>query len=478
MSEDVVMTATVSAFFPQLDCEVADIHHSLTTSVSATASGPALGIVLNSTSCTATNSKSLCNPQTQICPPQAFVYQMYTLNGMLSSNDCQIPPDDAYIFFAIADVRYQQNSSSANLVSEEVSIASITGLICKPSYAVSPAHLELDPALTGTLHGANILIIDSSTNTTLPGMTNSNLTSIWYESLSAVGTIYQNQTDVDEALFHLMADANNHSPIEALLDSSVQTAAATAVFTAVMAQLAGEYLLVPANITLQGQVTRNEDRLHVRSLSVWLIVAGLGSLISAVVVVMLYRPDNAVPRDPDSIAAISTILASSDSIKSTLQWTGHLSDERLQQHLLTSFYSYQTAISSKESFLIENQGASDWPLPPSRLSKVLQTLVIPTPESRSCRPYPAGLPFVLVLLALPIVTIVLLEIIQQYSNKHNGLVNTGDAAASANALSDYLPAAFMMLLSVMFNSLDFTLMIFAPYSVLTGGNAPVLAEVS
>ena len=146
----------MSAFFSQLDCEVADIHHSLTTSVGATASGPALEIVLNSTSCTAKNSKSLCNPQTQICPPQAFVYQMYTLNGILSSNDCLIPPDDAYIFFAVADVRYQQNFSSANLPSEEVSIASISGLICKLSYAVCPAHLELDPALAGTLHGVDI----------------------------------------------------------------------------------------------------------------------------------------------------------------------------------------------------------------------------------------------------------------------------------------------------------------------------------
>ena len=485
----------MSAFFPQLDCEVADIHHSLTTSVSANAPGPALGIVLDGASCSSATSKSLCDPQTQDCPSQAFIYDMYTLNGMFSNNDCQIESDDAYIFFVLGDVRYQQNASAGSLPSQEVSIANISGLICKPSYTINPAQLVLNPALAGTLAGTRISRIGSSPSTTLPGFTNANLTSVWYETLSAIGVLYNNDTDVDEALFHFMADANNHSGTEVLVDASVQSAAATTIFTAVMAQFAREYLLAPADTTLEGRVAYHEDRLHVRGLSVWLIVGGLVLLICAATVVLLYRPHDVVPQNPDSIAAMSTILASSDSIRSLLQATGHLPDDALQQHLSSN--SYQTAFSpSRGSFMIERQEASNWPLPPSRLSKLMRTSIISPlrnakhhrgnsdssaplggSESRWWQPFTVRTPFVSVTLALPIVTIVALEISQQHSNKHDGLVGTPDTPASADALSNYLPTAFMMVMSIMFISIDFAVMIFAPYSALAKGNSPACRSI-
>ncbi len=419
---------------------------------------------------------------------------MYTLSGILSNNDCQIPPDDAYMLFVIGDVRYQQNASSGSIPSQEVSIANISGLVCKPSYTINPANLVLKPALTGTLAGASVSKVDNSPSTTQPGYTNSDLTSVWYETLSAIGTIYNNVTDVDEVLFHLMADANNHSSIEALLDPSVQSSAAAAVFTAVMAQFAREYLLVPANTTLEGQVTFNENRLHVRSLSVWVIVVTIVLLICATIVVLFYKPYDVVPRNLDSIAATGRILASSDSIRDLLQGTGHLSDEALRQQLASNLY--QTAFSpSRGSFMIERQEASNWPLPASRLSKLLQTpmlsssrnikhhsgqsnsLALDGSENRWWRPFTMRLPFVLITLALPIATIVILELIQQHSNKHDGIVDTADALASAVALSTYLPAAFMMFISIMFNAIDSTVMIFAPYSALAKGNSPARRSI-
>ena len=492
--QDATIHATVSAFFPQLECEVADIQHSLTTSVSATDPGPSLGIVLNSTSCAATNSKSLCDPQSQDCPSQEFIYNMYTLNGILSNNDCQIPPDDAYILFTIGDVRYQPNASSGSLPSEEISIANISGLICKPSYAISPAHLVLSPALTGTQAGASILRADGPPSTTQPGLTNSNLTSIWYETLSAIGALYNNVTDIDEALFQFMADANNHSSVGALLDPSVQSAAATAVFTAVMAQFAREYLLTPADATLDGEVIYIENRLNLRGLSVWLIVMGLVLLICAAIVVLFCRPHDVVPRNPASIAAISTIIAASESIKNSLQSTGHLPDEALQQHLSGSLY--QTSFSpSRGSFVIERQQASNWPLPPSRISRMLQ--IPATSLSRNAkrnhgrsnlvslegsekswwRPFAIRLPFMLLMLAIPIAIIVIVEIIQQYSDKHDGIVNTADPIASVNALSNYLPAAFMMVVAIMFTTVEFIVMMFAPYSALAKGNSPARSSI-
>ena len=419
---------------------------------------------------------------------------MYTLNSMFSNNDCQIAPDDAYIIFVLGDVLYQQNASSGSLPSQGISIANISGLICKPSYAISPAQLVLNPALAGTPAGASISRAESSPSTTQPGFTNSILTSVWYKTLSAVGALYNNVTDVDEALFRLMADANNHSGIEALLDPSVQSVAATAVFTAVTAQFAREYLLAPADTILEGQVAYNENRLHVRGLSVWLIVVGLVLLISTAIVVLLYKPHDAVPQDPNSIAAMSTILGSSDDVRNLLQGTGHLPDESLQQQL--SSYSYKTTFfPSRGSFTIERQEASNWPLPLSRLSKLMQTSTLPFSrnakhhreqfksvplhgsEGRWWRPFTIGLPFVLVTLIFPIVTIVILEIIQRYSNKHDGLVDTPDALASADSLSSYVPAALMMVVSVMFDSVDFAVMVFAPYSALAKGNSPARRSI-
>lgn len=484
----------MSAFFPQLECETADIHHSLATNVSADAPGPALGIVLSSASCIASNSKALCDPQTQDCPLQAFIYEMFTLDGISSNNECQIASDDAYIFFVLGDVHYEQNASSGSLPSQEISVANISGLVCKPSYTISPAQLLLNPASAGTLAGASISRAVSSPSTTQPGFTNSDLTYVWYETLSSIGALYNNNTDVDEALFHFMADANNHSDVGKLLDPSVQSAAATAVFTAVMAQFASQYLLTPAENILSGQVTYNENRLRVRGLSVWLIVVGLVLLICAATMVLLYKPHDAVPQNPDSIAAVCTILASSENIMNSLQRTGHLPDENLQQHL--SRNSYRTACSrSTGSFKIERQEASNWPLPPSRLSKMMQNSITsssrkakhqsrqsnstPSDGSVDCwwRPFTVKAPYVLVTLALPIITIVILEIIQHYSRKHDGIVDAPDALASADALANYLPASFMMAVSIMFNSVDSTVMIFAPYSTLAKGDSPASRSI-
>ena len=488
------ITATVSAFFPQLDCDVANINHSLTTSVSANAPGPALGLVLDGASCTASTSISLCDPQTQGCPPQAFIYDMYTLNGMFSNNDCQIASDEAYIFFVIGDVRYQQNASFGSLPEQEVSVANISGLICKPSYLIGPAQLVLKPALVGTAAGAGISRENGSLSTTQPGFTNSDLTNVWYETLGDIGAFTDNDTSANEVLFRFMADANNQSGIEALLDSSVQSAAATAVFTAVMAQFAREYLLVPADTALKGQITYNENRLHVRGLSVWLIVAGLVLMIGAAMVVLLLKPHDVVPRNPDSIAAMSTILACSDDFVKSLQNTGHLPDESLQQHL--SKNCYQTAFSpSRGTFMIERQEASNWPLPQSRLSKIMQTSIISPSryaknhrgqsksvpsngsDSKWWRPLTVGLPFFLVTIGFPIVTIVVLEVIQQYSNKHDGFADTPGVLPSVDLLARYVPAAFMTAVSIMFNAVDSTVMVFAPYSALARGNSPARRSI-
>lgn len=488
------ITATVSAFFPQLDCQVAEIQRSLTTNFSADAPGPAFGIVLSSVSCTRSIIKSLCDSQTQDCPSQAFVYDMYTLDGMFSNDDCQIGSDDAYIFFVIGDVRYQQNASSGSDPSQGVSIADISGLICKPSYAIGSGQLVLNPDLVGTPAGAGISRAGSSPKTMQPGFTNSNLTSIWYETLSATGALYNNDTDVNEVLFRFMADANNHSGIEVLLDPSVQSAAATAVFTAVMAQVAREYLLAPSHATLQGHVAYIENRLHVRGLSVWLVVVGLILLIGTAVVVLVYRPYGVVPRNPNSIAAMSTILASSDKFRDSLQSTGHLPNDALQERLSSNFY--QTTVSrANDLFMIEPQEASNWPLRSSRLSRLMRTSIVSPSRSSNhhrgksdsavldnsqsawWRPCTVGIPVILLTLALAIVTIVILEIIQQYSNKHDGLVDIPDVLASANALSSYLPAAFMMVVSIIFNSVDFTVMIFAPYSALAKGNSPARISI-
>lgn len=142
--------------------------------------------------------------------------------------------------------------------------------------------------------------------------------------------------------------------------------------------------------------------------------------------------------------------------------------------------------------MVERQDASNWPLPPSRLSRLLQPSIESSSRKRQtpqrtieCGTHRTtqkvdagdllqlvGLSCWLCLLALLVVTIVLLEIIQQYSKKHDGIVDTGDGVASADALSTYVLVAFMTVVSVMFNSFDFTLMIFAPFSALAKVDSP------
>ena len=48
---------------------------------------------------------------------------------------------------------------------------------------------------------------------------------------------------------------------------------------------------------------------------------------------------------------------------------------------------------------------------------------------------------------------------------------------SVDALANYLPAAFLMVVSTMFNSSDIVVTIFAPYSALAKGNPPACRSI-
>jgi hypothetical protein len=84
-------------------------------------------------------------------------------------------------------------------------------------------------------------------------------------------------------------------------------------------------------------------------------------------------------------------------------------------------------------------------------------------------PLPAQYPMIGLTLVAPVVAIVVLEILYQISHRHHGLLDVYDSVKMATYLSRYISSSIVLLIATLFNSLDFAIASFAPYSLLRSG---------
>ena len=75
-------------------------------------------------------------------------------------------------------------------------------------------------------------------------------------------------------------------------------------------------------------------------------------------------------------------------------------------------------------------------------------------------------------LIAPMVAIVLLEILYQISHRNRGLLDVHGKENTATYLSRYISSSIVLLVATLFNSLDFAVASFAPYSLLRSGALP------
>jgi hypothetical protein len=259
-----------------------------------------------------------------------------------------------------------------------------------------------------------------------------------------------------EIMYRLMMIANNNSDAIAFLDDpQALMVASPTVFKGISAQIARQYLFVDSGRPLAEQVIYLENRLHVKVLSVWLMGVGLLFMTLVGVLVFWLCPRKVVPQDPTTIRAIATLSVSSTLLNTSLKNTGHVKPRELRE--LISSARYQTTASETEQaqpFFIEQRNTTE---------SNLQSSGIPSAHTEIpwYRPISVRILVLIFAIFLPVALIIALEILQRISDRNDGFVNIGHDTVRL-ALTEYIPAAVMLLFAALIGSMASTIKILLP----------------
>ncbi|KAI5270277.1 hypothetical protein E4T47_06354 [Aureobasidium subglaciale] len=300
----------------------------------------------------------------------------------------------------------------------------------------------------------------------LPGVSDS---SINYAVVSAVHRMYIGSGGEDYVLdtnvpnfFQLLGAANNDSRQEAFMDPTVLRDIGSNVWNGVAAQIVHESMMQPTDDVVVGSVRYSENRLQVKLLSVILMMVALGLLCLLVVIVMLSRSWNVVPRDPFSISAVATLLAANPAIIKLFDGRGASRRSKLQEVLEDYSFESKLPMNSGRSFTVD----AIHEVPSEKSMALKSKLVFAWWHPLSTKQWFVGLA-----VALPLTIIGILEILQHLSDKRQGLATVEpNGAVNSRILSNYLPALVMFLVAALFTSIQASATIFSPYSRLKRGN--------
>ena len=384
--------------------------------------------------------------------------------------------EDYRFLLTIAEVNFflndTDNSSDPEFGATNWTISQSTAVLCKPSYGVDLYTVTLAP-LNQTL-----LKAEKVPNTSID-LTGFNMTDL-LDGIVSSSTVSKLGAGGDYViapipsmfmlLERLLPESNNISGLEALNRTGLLRDLSTQALQGIGTQFAEQYLKQGQRQPLVGSILLTEQRLQVKRLTVGLLLTTLGILAVAVLILVKIKPWNTAPCASEPLSSAATILAASHALRDHLQMGG--------LDLNTSVKSpgdrdYQSLIDPKGNFSIQPVVASSLPSTSSepRRKKSKKSL------QPWWRPIAIRKWFLACILVVPIVLIAVLEAIQQVSDRKQGIAVLRSSGASHTTIS-YVPVFVMLLVAIMYESLDATVSVFAPFLALRRGNAQAARSVS
>jgi hypothetical protein len=237
--------------------------------------------------------------------------------------------------------------------------SSASAIACKPKYEIRRAHITMDG--TGVKEKS---IVMNETPTTLPNVSAWGLLDFFKNSSESAFRIMSgtnldgyfgvDNVTINEPIFFMMNSTMARTTPESWLEPEFLIESARKSFQRIATQLVLSYVTEPVNGTSTGTVQWKENRLVLRPLSFYLIVALLVVLIGVALSLYLRPPIGVVPRDPGSIAGLATIVASSAAINAALDGVGH--SHTATEARLMALAPYYTTVGhggEQRQFLIE-----------------------------------------------------------------------------------------------------------------------------
>ncbi|KAI1625064.1 hypothetical protein EDD37DRAFT_590156 [Exophiala viscosa] len=473
--DSMAITTTLHALIPVFECQAAPITVNLAPA-NTTDLHPSDSLQLQFPECQLLQNGNgtpvyALNPQLFACPPR----QLSPLVQRISCfNETDAATADDWQLLTLVDMRYNQTLSaspesdalgdSVEASSWLTTVTQITGIACRSTYTMERVNVTYDYSR----NPVNVTVTrpEYGANQTLDGLSNFDVGTWFTASLLASADMFGNivfdsyDEQYPNTMFEMMAQVAGGG-YEALLDENTMIQSAETVFKQVAVQFLSKYMAQDVKTPLQGQGHYIQDRLQVNTVSLWLMFSGF-LLMTIITAFIMIRPGQyVVPRDPEPLIRTALLSSASPELDNILTGLGEAFQGRmeaaLEKHKFASIDS--TNDRSRRTFAITVFESS-------------RDLLEPKQELRAAwwKPMSSRRTFVTVTLLLPPTIIATLEVLQRISDNKSGITTvSAESSLSAKASTRYLPALVMLLTATLFNSVDFTIAVLAPYNALKSG---------
>ena len=387
-------------------------------------------------------------------------------------------PEDYRFLLTMAEVTFILNNTfndpePGSNQATNWTVAQSTAVLCKPTYSLDLYTVTLAPFNQTLLKAEKV----SNTSINLTGFNMTDLLDGIVDSLT-LSNFGEGGADYLIApvpsmfmlLEGLLGDSNNISGLEPFIQPGVLQDLSTQALQGIGTQFAEQYLKQNQRQPLAGSILMTEQRLQVKRLTVGLLLTTLVLLAVTVLILVKIRPWNTSPCPTESLSSAATILAASDALRHHLQRGGldlNTSVQSLEDR------EYQGLIGPTGNFCIQPvvasslSGTSSQPRQ-NKSKKNLQPWWRPL-AIRKC--------FLACILVVPLILIAALEAIQQVSDRKQGIAALRSSDDSHTTIS-YVPVFVMLLVAIMYGSLDATASVFAPFLALRRGDSQAARSIS
>ncbi|OAL44034.1 hypothetical protein IQ07DRAFT_592503 [Pyrenochaeta sp. DS3sAY3a] len=409
------------------------------------------------------------------CPPKPHMYSVHRFN-------CSTNQDTRY---AIATADFEADLEYFEAPDQKPKLHSVTmtrssAVMCKISYGIRTANATLHPAsglVTFAKHAMDEKLrpLHNVSSNDLAEMLWRNLQApasslIVDEKVPTINPINGDDSGPDSVLFQLMyAQLGRPDTLDAFHDTSRLKSASIAVLDGVALEFARQSFLVSDSSAriIEGWVT--ENRLYVRNLALWAMVASFSLL--ALICLVLIATFNSFPwidAFSGSIAGIAAILSKNPDVHSIFVESGQMTHKELKRRLGGSCF-FAGATNTGEIQIRVDRYSSNPSEPARDKGREKKTTWIPLT---------ARLPVVILTFATPVLCIGLLELLYRVLRQEAHIVPIG--SEDSVTLSYIIRIASTLVVfgvASLINNLDFTIVTFAPYSVLRSGSAPAKQSI-
>jgi hypothetical protein len=457
-----ILNVDVPAFVPRFECEAAPV----SVNMSLGSAGLSLEATVSTPTCDLfTNYINGGDVLYEAMPPRIL-----TASGgdvSLCGDNQQTDPNFIPWPFVITDVRYWQTfgpsqNGTLNVTTWYAQLANATAIVCQPRYALRNASVSIDVSSREVL-GVQISDQDArQTRVQIDGFNDTHLSngvSNVLEPLFQVLRPTWSALDLTEqvndyAMFTLMSMLNDSYTLETFLDPTIMSAAASTIFNRVAAQMAHYKLTEASKSKASGTKQYIEQRVFAERLPTIILCSVFGLLAILSIIILIVRARDVVLQPPNSLITQAAILSASEKLQSQLKDAGRLSDKDLGHFLYgRNFGSVTKQGATTYGFHIQ----PDDEQVPFRVSRKAK---------KGWYPFSAKTWFLALVVTLCLGIIAGLEVIRHFSASGSGFVQLHISQRAAATWSTTVPAAVMILTRLFFQSLAFSIMVFAPFATL------------